>query len=324
MKTVTIIIANWNGADMLMRCLVSLAAQTFHDFEVIVVDNGSTDDSLSNLSASFSTSNLRVERLATNRGFAAANNIGARLARGEWLAMLNQDAFPAPDWLEHLVGAATHHPEFAFFASRLIQADDHTRLDGAGDVYHVSGLSCRRDHNRSAEQCGLSSGEVFSACGAAAMYSRESFLNVGGFDEDLFSYNEDVDLGFRLRLLGERCLYVADAVVHHIGSATLGKRSDFAIYHGHRNLVWVYWKNMPARLFWLYLPLHILMNILYVIYFSFSGHARAIWRAKIDAVRGLGVALNKRRAIQKTRSVTVSELARVMDRRWFSPLVRSR
>ncbi len=316
---VSVIIVNWNGAGTLARCLAALTQQTLRDFELIVVDNASTDGSTLDLEKKFPALHLQVERLPRNVGFAAASNMGAKHARNKWLAFLNPDAFASPDWLENLLDATISHPEFSFFASRMIQAEDHSKLDGAGDMYHISGLAWRHYYNKPANQFGDAMEEVFSACAAAALYAKDAFWRVNGFDEDFFSYNEDVDLGFRLRLLGLRCLYVPASVVYHVGSATLGKKSDFAIYHGQRNLVWVYWKDMPARLFWTYLPIHVLINILYIIYYSFQGRSGAIWRAKIDALRGLRLMLRKRRDVQQTRCVAVKELRHAMDGNWLSP-----
>jgi GT2 family glycosyltransferase len=321
---VSVIVVNWNGAEIIDRCLEALTRQTYSQFELIIVDNASTDDSERNLERKFPSLAPCVERLSRNLGFAAANNLGAKIAQGNWLVLLNPDAFPAPDWLEKLVLAASQHPSYASFASRLVQAHDPKLLDGAGDVYHISGLAWRRYHTLSADSYGDKSEEVFCACAAAAMYSRAAFWDVNGFDEDFFSYNEDVDLGFRLRLRGGRCWYVADAVVQHVGSATTGRNSEFAIYHGHRNMVWVYFKNMPSPLFWRHLPTHLIANLIPLVYFTLRGRARAIWRAKIDALRGLRMMLRKRREIQKTRRVAPRELERVMDRRWLSPYRRDK
>ncbi len=319
---VSIIIVTWNGAKVLGRCLDSLAAQTYPDFETIVIDNGSTDRSADGLEARWP--GIRLERLEHNCGFAAANNLGAHLARGRWLALLNNDAFPAPDWLESLMSATQSYSNFSFFASRLIQANDPARLDGAGDVYHMSGLAWRQHHNRLVSQVGDDATEVFSPCAAAALYPREAFLQVGGFDEAYFSYHEDVDLGFRLRLQGLRCLYIPQAAVYHIGSASHGARSDFVIYYGHRNLVWAYVKNMPGYLFWLFLPAHLSANLFFVVYYSLRGQGRAVWRAKLDALRGLPTVMRKRREVQRTRRASASEISRVMDRGWLSPYLGSR
>jgi GT2 family glycosyltransferase len=145
------------------------------------------------------------------------------------------------------------------------------------------------------------------------MYWRDDVVGLGGFDEDYFCYLEDVDLAFRLRLAGRRCLYVPNSVARHVGSATTGRESDFTIYHSHRNLVWTYVKNMPAPLVWLYLPQHVLVNLLAVLWYSLRGQSRPIVVSKRDALRGLGAALRKRRGVQRRRSVPPGELRHVMS-----------
>ena len=145
------------------------------------------------------------------------------------------------------------------------------------------------------------------------MYPREVFLEVGGFDEDFFSYFEDVDLGFRLQLCGYRSLYVPQAVVHHIGSSTFGQRSDFAFYHSHRNLIWTYVKNMPANMFWLHLPEHILANLVYLFYYALRGRGKVLLKAKYDGIKGLSSARKKRDKIQKKRKVSSADVSKVME-----------
>lgn len=298
--------------------------QTWRDFEVILVDNGSKVGSLDALEHEWTEFPLRIHELGRNLGFAAANNIGARLARGEWIVLLNADAYPEPDWLENLLRAAEQNPAYNFFSSRQIQYHNPRLLDGAGDEYHISGLAWRRFYNHTSIDHGLEREEIFGACAAAAMYRREDFLEVGGFDEDYFSYFEDVDLSFRLRLRGGRCLYVPDAVVHHVGSASTGKLSDFVVYYGHRNLVWTFMKDMPDALFWLFLPLHFAMNIFFLFSFIFRGRARAIFRAKRDAFLNIFSALKKRKMIQKARTVSSREIYRFMRKGILDPYWTSR
>ena len=314
---VSIIIVNWNGLKHLPRCLEALVHQTFTDFEILVVDNGSTDGSVDGLEQPWP--NVEVIRLIKNIGFAAANNLGARQARGHWLALLNSDAFPEPDWLEKLLKASEKNPEFSFFASRQLQANAPHLLDGAGDALHISGLAWRRYAAFPSAQFGLEPEEVFSPCAAAALYSRRAFLQVGGFDEDFFSYHEDVDLGFRLRLQGFRCLYVPDAVVQHVGSATLGAQSDFALYHWQRNFIWSFVQNTPSALLWRALPAHLVANIIHFVGYTIRRRGGVICKAKRDALRGLSRALRKRREIQKTRKVSSVELLRVMERGPLQP-----
>lgn len=315
----SVIIVTWNSEKHLPACLDALSAQTYTDFEVVIIDNGSTDQNYLGFEGKYSNLVLSIKINNENLGFAVANNIGARLARGQWLALLNADAFPEPDWLEQLLKVTKTYPN-AFFTSRQIQADKPEYLDGEGDIYHVSGLAWRKNYNLPVYLLNEDQ-EVFSACGAAALYPRQEFLDAGGFDEDYFSYHEDVDLGFRLRLSGLRCILVSQAIVHHVGSASTGKKSDFSIYYGHRNLVWTYFKDMPSTLFWLYLPLHIVVSFFFLSYFTIIGKGNAIWRAKFDAIRGLPMILNKRRKVQFQVKTPIAELHRVMSRNWLTPFV---
>jgi len=304
---------------MIHQCLEYLSQQTFQGFEIIIIDNSSSDGSIENLNKKWSTLMIKTEKLATNKGYAIANNIGARLANGKWLALLNVDAFPEPDWLEKLLSAAEENPEYTYFSSRQIQVNSPDLLDGAGDAYHVTGLAWRRYYNQLAHKYGHQAEEVFSVCPTAALYSREEFIKVGGFDEDYFSYFEDVDLGFRLRLSGEKCLYVPEAVVHHVGSASTGKRSDFSVYYGYRNMIWTFVKNMPAPLIWIFLPLHISAILFFAIYLTLRGQGKVIWKAIFDAMSGLPKMIKKRRMIQKNKKVKPSELLKVMSTGLFEP-----
>src|SRR5215216_5340042 len=321
---ISLIIVCWNSGKYLSRCLESLSLQTFKNFEILIVDNGSRDKSTVDLAEKYPQLDLRVKYLSGNIGFTAANNLGAKLAQGKWLVLLNADAFPEPDWLAELIRAADEHPDIASFSSRQLVAANPSILDGAGDAYHVSGLAWRLGLGYPANEYGLVSSEIFSPCAAAAMYLRQAFLDVNGFDEDFFSYFEDVDLGFRLQLKGYRCLYVPQAVVHHIGSATFGERSDFAFYHSHRNMIWTFVKNMPLKLFWFHLPEHIVANIIYLLYYALRGRGRVLFLAKRDAILGLRMALKKRRLIQSNRKVPEHELTTRMEHGFLQPYLLGR
>lgn len=158
--------------------------------------------------------------------------------------------------------------------------------------------------------------KIFCPSAAAALYRRIALDQIGGFDDDYFCYVEDVDLGFRLRLAGYSAVYVPDAIVRHIGSATTGgQHSDFAVYHGHRNLVWTYIKDMPGILFWALLPLHLILNLVTVVYFGIRGQGRVILRAKWDAVVGIPKMWRKRHVIQQNRVASVIDIWKVLDKR---------
>ncbi len=308
---VTVIIVNHNSGAHLDRCLQALAAQTVRPHQVVLVDNASHDGSADQAERAYPW--LGVIRNPENRGFAAANNLAvAHSAATEWLALLNPDAFPAPDWLAALRQATQDEPRYALFGCRLLDAADPERLDGVGDGYHASGLAWRRGHGEPAAGRYLPMGEIFAPCAAAALYRRAAFLEAGGFDERFFCYMEDVDLGFRLRLLGYRCGYAPAAIVHHVGSGTTGARSPFTVYHGHRNLVWTYVKNMPSPWFWLYLPAHLALNLLSIVWLAWRGQGRIALRAKFDALRDLPRVWRLRRQIQQQRRATGGEIRRAL------------
>jgi GT2 family glycosyltransferase len=313
--TIDVVIVNYNAGRMLARVVAALHAQSFRDFRVVIVDNGSSDDSLENLPDG--PTRVEVVRAGRNLGFTGGNNLAIRQhVSAEWLALLNPDAFPHADWLERLLAAARANPEFSFFGSRLLDAENPAVLDGTGDVYHVCGLFWRDGHGCPDSPAYARSHEVFSVCAAAALYRTRDVVAAGGFDDDFFCYGEDVDLGFRLRLLGHRGLYVAEAIVDHVGSGVTGVRSDFSLYHGHRNLLWVYVKNMPAPLFWIYLPYHLALNLCSLVVFAIRGRGRPLWRAKRDALRGLRRNVAKRREIQKKRVASIGDLRRMLQGGW--------
>lgn len=312
---VAVIIVNWNGRDFLEECLNALLAQTIKPHEILLVDNASSDGSVEIVRI---FSSVRLLTQDCNTGFARGNNLAIVSASDEsdWIALLNPDAFPDPQWLETLLVAAQSRPEFDVFGSKLVNAVDPALFDGTGDAYHISGLVWRTAHGVPMSVLGESECEIFSPCAAAALYRHSAFVAAGGFDEDFFCYVEDVDLGFRLRLAGYRCLYVPQSVAHHIGSGTTGgQHSDFSIYHGHRNLVWTFVKNMPGVLFWLLLPLHVALNVVSVIWFALCGKGAVILRAKRDALLGLPKMWRKRQQIQKARVASIWDIWRVLDKR---------
>lgn len=312
---VTVVVVNWNGEQFLEKCLAALMAQTVKPHEIILVDNASTDGSLA-IVRSFPEVYLLAQD--HNIGFARGNNLAIEAASSDstWIALLNPDAFAEPRWLETLLLSAESNPGFDVFGSKLVNARNPLVLDGVGDVYHLSGLVWREGHGAPVPAFAEKECEVFSLCAAAALYRRSALLKAGGFDEDFFCYSEDVDLGFRLRLAGFRCLYVPLSVVYHVGSGTTGgQHSAFSIYYGHRNLVWTFVKNMPGQLFWLLLPLHVALNLISIIWFTWGGQGGVILRAKRDALFGLPKMWRKRKQIQKSRLASIRNIWGMLDKR---------
>lgn len=300
--TVAVVIVNFNAGDLLGDVMDGLAAQTVPPTRVIVVDNGSTDGSTARAVARMPSA--EVLDLGFNAGFAPANNRAVEMASDcEWVALLNPDAIPEATWLEELMTAARDHPSVSMFGSLLVMADDPSVIDGAGDVLHVGGLAWRELHGRPVAEAPDSPVEVFSPCAAAALYRRDAWMDVGGFEERYFCYQEDTDLAFRLRLRGERCLLIQASVARHHGSALTGRESDFTIYHSHRNLEWTWLRDMPTGALVRSIPHHLATVLLTVAWYASQGQGRVILRAKRDAVRGMGWALRSRRTIQGGRCI---------------------
>lgn len=315
LPTISVLVVAYQSGPTLDLCLKALAAQTWTDFEVIVVDNGSTDGAPQAAARAFP--DWQHVAAGENLGFAGGVNLAANLARGRWIALLNPDAYAQTDWLAELMAGTEAFPAVRCFGSRQLMDENPDLLDGLGDVMSISGIPYRGGY-RNPDPGLTSPGETFSACGGAMLMDRDLFLAMGGLDERLFCYCEDVDLGYRLRLIGEPTLVLPRAVVHHEGSAASGgPRSDFAVFHGTRNRLWVFIKNTPPLLFWLSLPMHIAATAVLFARDISRGEAAAPWRGICAALAGMDTALAMRREAQATRKVGSWDIARAMS---WSPM----
>lgn len=308
----SIVIVNYNSGIMLGLVMSALSKQTYRNFEVIVIDNNSQDDSWR------VTENLpfpcNLIRLNDNIGFASANNLAVKNhVKNEWVFLLNPDAYPEPECLEIIATNINQIPDVDCFACCLIDANKPSQLDGLGDTYHISGLHWRTGHGISCSITPKHPVEIFSACAAAAIYRTETYRQLGGFDETYFAYSEDVDLGFRLRLSGGKSLLLPDARVHHVGSGITGRSSDFAVYHGHRNLTWTFIKNIPGPLVIFLLPIHLIMIFFLGLFFAASGRSQTYTRAKMDAFKQIGPQLAQRKKIQSERRCSCLDLLQMMS-----------
>ena len=307
---VTVCVIAFNSGPTLRTCLEHLGAQTFRDFEAIVIDNASPDPGDAAIAASFPWA--RLIRNTENLGFTGAGNQGAREGRGRWYVLLNPDAFAQPDWLAELVAAAERHPKVRSFTSVQLAEDAPGMLDGLGDVMSIFGIPYRGGYlNPDTGQA--REGEVFSPCGAAMMIDRALFLRLGGFDEAFFCYGEDVDLGYRLQLAGEPTLLTPGAVIRHLGSASSGgRKAETPVFYGTRNRFWVLFKNTPWPLMPLVVPLH--LAALVVIYLKKDNrpHIRLILKAVRAAFAGAPAMFRARREVQKLRRASFAQVAGAM------------
>lgn len=312
---ISIVVVTWNGQRYLETCLSSIAAQESVSVETIVVDNGSTDGTADFIRRRFPW--VRLVVLTENRGFAGGSNAGARVARGQYLAFLNNDTAVDSRWLRSLRDGIDIESGFVLTTSRLVFMHDPSIVDSAGDGFLRCGGAFKRHRGAPAHTADESS-EVFGVCGAACLLPRWVFEELGGFDEDFFASHEDVDLSYRARLLGYRCRYVAEAVVRHHGSATLGSMSSFAVFHGQRNLEWVYFKNTPAALLIRTLPAHLVYDAAAAAHFARLRLLGPFLRAKAAALTAFPALLRKRCHVQRTRRVAARTIREQLEPRWLS------
>lgn len=313
---ISVIIVNFNSGDRLARCLAALSRQTFRNFETIVFDNGSSDDSIARADGA----SARFVRSPNNLGFAAANNRAAKIAAGDWLAFLNPDAYPQADWLDRLCAATARYPMADAFGSAQFDAASPSRIDGAGDVYHAFGVAYR-GHFGWPSALLPEDAECFSPCAAAAMYRKSAFESLGGFDERFFCYGEDVDLGFRLRLSGGRAVQLNAARVLHEGSGVTGRHSDFSVYHGHRNRIWIARKNLPGLLFWGLSPLRLLVDAALFARMILLGRAGAYLRAMRDGYFGGGAIRREAGAARRNSRLDLADIVSLLA---WSPIALAR
>jgi GT2 family glycosyltransferase len=299
-KKVSIIVVNWNGEKFLHDCLDSLCRQTYANREIILVDNGSTDASVSYVKEKFPE--VKVVELGKNTGFTGGNTEGLRVGQGEFIALVNNDTRADDRWLDNLLEPMLRDRKIGICASKLIIAGTEC-LDSAGDGMTSAGVGFNRGHGANLNTHS-SLEPVFAACAAGALYRREMIEEIGFLDDDFFLYDEDIDLSFRAQLAGWKCVYVPDAIVHHKGNATSVRLSDTHVYYHTRNLEFVWIKNMPSGLMLRFAHQKLLQEIGSFCYLCLRhGKWRPFFQAKRDALRMAPAIWEKRRAIQARRRV---------------------
>ncbi|HKN19098.1 MAG TPA: glycosyltransferase family 2 protein [Dissulfurispiraceae bacterium] len=317
MPKVSVIIVNYNGERVLGDCLRAVEGQSFRDFEIVLVDNASTDGSLS------LAGHLNPISLPENRGFTGGNIEGLRHCAGDYIVLLNNDTEPEKGWLQALVDAADAHPEVGICASKLINHGTN-RIDSAGDLFSKALKGFKRgegdvDNGFNREEY------IFGACAGAALYRRSMLDEIGFLDEDFFLIHEDTDLNWRAQLAGWKVLYVPSAAVYHKVRSTIGQMSDLAVYYTLRNAVFVRIKNIPFRVFLRSLP-SFLAGMLTEFFLFGIRHGRPglYIKAKSDALRLLPRMLKKRTDIMKKRKVSDAYVLSLMTSVWEKKFLRAK
>jgi len=311
---ISIVIPNHNGSRFLEKCLRSLRTQSYPNMEIIVVDNASHDQSLEIAqSVAPGATLLRKDR---NFGFAGAVNAGIRCSHGAWIAVLNNDTEVAPNWLAECARAIQDHPDASFFACRILDFSDRTKIYSAGDCYLRAGIGYRRGQEQKDRADFRREIAIFSASGCAALYRRQTLKDMGGFDEQFFAYLEDVDLGLRLQTAGCRGYYLPLAEVYHHGAATSGGEfSRLGVRLRTRNSLLLLFKSVPVRFLFRCSPMIILAQLTWVV--------RVVANRKLGSyLRGLGGALLLAPAMVRKRA-TLRASWRDSRQRFWQEILKS-
>jgi GT2 family glycosyltransferase len=310
--SVCIVIPNWNGAEYLAGCLESLRRQSYRDFEVVVVDNGSSDGSVALIEERFPE--VALISLEENKGFGAAMNIAIRKQKAAYIACLNNDTEADPGWLAELVACLEGHPRAAAATSKLLDLNERGRIDDCGDILTKYFRAYAR--GRGEADAGQFDDEerVFGASGGASLWRREIVCELGYFDEDLFAYYEDVDLSFRANLAGYECWYAPKAIVFHAGGGTSRRQaSEFAYYHAVRNRWSMIVKNSPSALLWRYSPRIVFAEMLSLAKAVSERKTVLTLKAHRDVLLSLPGWKRRRKEIQSARRISSAELRRLIS-----------
>ena len=310
MSNISVIIPHFNGKHHLDDCFRSLRAQTFTDFEILLVDNGSTDGSQAHVRDHYPE--VMLLELGQNRGFTGACNAGWEASTGEIVILLNNDTEVASDWLAEIVAAFARHPEAGIIASKMLLFDKRDHFHTAGDFYRIDGIPGNRGVWQ--EDVGQFNREerVFSACGGSSAYKRPLINQIGFLDDDFFFSCEDVDIGFRANLAGWQTIYVPTAVVYHKLKATGGAVTGS--YYDGRNFLYLIWKNYPSSL------LRQQWRAILAAQWGITREALRHWRGEAARARLRGQAAGlwgifkmwpKRKQVQALRTVDDEELTAV-------------
>ena len=302
MPLVDVVIPSWNGLHWLKQCLPSLHGQLLLDFRVTVVDNGSTDGTTAWVQTHFPDTLLI--RNPQNLGFAKAVNQGVRQGSAEYVATLNNDTEADPGWLQSLVQVAEGSRLTGMVASKMLFADRPGMINSAGICVDRAGIAWDRSGGARDDPQTTEPEEVFGPCAGAALYRRAMLDEIGLFDEDFFAYLEDVDLAWRARRAGWRCLYAPTARVLHHHSATAREGSPFKSFHLGRNKVWLLAKNYPFRQLWQHVPLVVAYDLLAATYALVSRGDRHALRGRLAALSGWRKMWRKRRHALTSRRRT--------------------
>lgn len=279
----TVVIPNYNGIKYIEACLNSLYTGSVQDFDLIVVDNASSDGSYELIRDQFPKATLiRNEK---NEGFSVAVNQGIEQSKTPYVILLNNDTEVAHDFIKELETVMDADESVFSASAKMIALHDQTKIDDAGDFYCALGWAFALGKGKQPQQFGKNY-DIFAACAGAAIYRRSCFEKVGLFDSNHFAYFEDIDIGYRANLYGYRNCFAAKSIVYHAGSATSGSRyNTFKTKLASRNSIYLVYKNMPLWQILLNSPLLLIGFTIKALFFIKKGFGKEYMQGLWNGVK---------------------------------------
>ena len=309
---ISIIIPNWNGKHFLEKCLPSIEKQTFKDFEVIIVDNGSKDKSVFYVKNNFSS--YKIIQFDKNKGFSVAVNAGIKKASADYIFLLNNDTELDKMCLERLM-FGVKKSNSAMFACKILNFYQRNYISSVGDSFSIYGYAYQR-YNWQKDSSRIKNEKIFSVCAGAGLYKKKLFDKVGFFDEDFFAYLEDVDFSFRAQLIGYEAEFISDAIVYHIEGGTSKTLKDFTIYYSLRNNLILLYKNLPFSLFILLFPFIFVYQLRNWIIWTEAKKTKIVYLSYKDFLKDLEKFKNKRKEIQINKKISTYKLLKKMSKKY--------
>jgi len=320
---ISVVVLNWNGKEVVEKCLQSLQGQTYQPLEIIVVDNASTDDSMDLVRKKFL--NVKLILNERNLGFGGGNNVGIRASQGRYIMMLNNDTRLDSKCIEELKRSIEKDDRYGACASKILLEYEDNLIDAAGIVVCPDGLSIGRGRLEKGDRYDEEV-EVFFASDCACLYRREMLEDIGLYDEDFFAYADETDMGWRAQLAGWKCIYNPKAIVYHFHSASTGTYSPFKAFLVERNRIWVAIKSFPFPLL-VFGQFYTFWRYLLQAYGAFAGRGAAgrftsdfskielvkiLIKVYLSLWKQLPLMLRKRRVIQKKRRISNREVFKLI------------
>lgn len=317
MQEATVIIPNLNGMRYLEDCLSSLRKQTCQDFQTILVDNGSSDESVAFVQEKFPE--VKIHRFSSNTGFCHGVNTGIRLSDTPYVILLNNDTVCDEHFVEALLRGIKSRPDCFSCQARLLQMKNPEFLDDGGDYYCALGWAFAEGKGRPAADYAREK-KIFAACGGAAIYRKRLLAQIGLFDEKHFAYLEDIDIGYRAKIAGYENWYIPSAVVYHAGSGTSGSAyNEFKVRHASRNSIYLIYKNMPVLQILLNAPFLLAGFLIKTVFFAKQGFLKQYLTGLANGIR-----MSKKRDKVVFQKKNMKNYVRIQLELWFNMVRRMR